>query len=122
MDLIFDPRDGEAKVMEINPRATGGVKIVFAAGVDVARQIVELALGLPVTRYPDYLDGVRLRYMHTDLLWLLKSPNRFRTKPGWFDFRRTTDQIFSIRDPWPWVTYSIQGLRKYRTEKARRGL
>lgn len=121
VDLITDPRDGRAKVMEINPRATGGVKIVFQAGVDVARQIVELALGLPVTHYPDYRDGVRLRYMHTDLLWLLHAPNRFGTRPGWFDFRRTTDQIFSLRDPWPWVTYTIQGLRKFRGEQAKRG-
>ena len=86
------------------------------------KEVRELALGLPLTRYPDYMDGVRLRYMHTDLLWLLRSPNRFRTKPGWFDFRRTTDQIFSLRDPWPWVTYTVQGLKKYRKEKAKRGL
>ena len=120
VDLIEDPRDGRAKVMEINPRVTGGVKICFAAGTDPARQIVELALGLPVTEYPDYRDGVRLRYMHTDLLWLLKSPNRFKTKPGWFDFRHTTDQIFSLRDPWPWFTYSIQGLRKLKSETEKR--
>ena len=120
VDLIEDPRDRRAKVLEVNPRVTGGVKICFLAGVDVARQIVELAMGLPVTGYPDYRDGVRLRYMHTDLLWLLKSPNRFRTKPGWFDFRRTSDQIFSLRDPWPWFTYSIQAVKKYRREMAKR--
>ena len=120
VDLIEDPRDGKAKVMEVNPRVTGGVKLVFAAGVDCARQIVELALGRHVTEYPDYRDGVRLRYMHTDLLWLLKSPNRFRAKPSWFDFRRTTDQVFSIKDPWPWFTYSIQAVKKYRGEMAKR--
>ena len=120
IDMIEDPRDGLAKVLEVNPRVTGGVKICFLAGVDVARQIVELAMGLPVTGYPDYRDGVRLRYMHTDLLWLLKSPDRFRTKPGWFDFRRTSDQIFSLRDPWPWFTYSIQAVKKYRREMAKR--
>jgi len=58
--------------------------------------------------------------MHTDLLWLLQSPNRFRTKPGWFDFRHTTDQIFNPKDPWPWFTYTVQGLRKRKTEMAKR--
>ena len=33
VDLIQDPRDGLAKVMEINPRITACVKICFAAGV-----------------------------------------------------------------------------------------
>ena len=120
VDLIEDPRDGVAKVMEINPRITASVKVCFAAGVDFARQIVELGMGLPVTDYPDYRDGVRLRYMHTDVLWFLQSPNRFKTKPGWFDFRRTTDQIFSIRDPWPWFTYTAQGLKKRKSEMAKR--
>lgn len=120
VDLIEDPRDGTAKVMEVNPRVTGGVKICFAAGTDPARQIVELALGLPVTEYPDYRDGVRLRYMHTDVLWFLRSPNRFRAKPGWFDFRRTTDQVFSLRDPRPWFTYTLQGLGKMRGEMRKR--
>ena len=120
VDLIEDPRDGVAKVMEINPRITASVKVCFAAGVDFARQIVELGMGLPVTDYPDYRDGVRLRYMHTDLLWFLQSQNRFKTKPGWFDFRHTTDQIFSPRDPWPWFTYTVQGLKKRKGEMAKR--
>ena len=36
VDLIEDPRDGVAKVMEINPRITASVKVCFAAGVDFA--------------------------------------------------------------------------------------
>ena len=120
VDLIEDPRDGVCRVMEINPRITASVKVCLAAGVDFARQIVELGTGRPVTEFMDYRDGVRLRYMHTDVLWFLQSPNRFRTKPGWFDFRHTTDQIFNPRDPWPWVTYSIQSIRKRKAEMEKR--
>ena len=120
VDLIEDPRDGVCRVMEINPRITASVKVCFAAGVDFARQVVELGMGLPVTEYADYRAGVRLRYMHTDLLWFLQSPNRFHTKPSWFDFRHTTDQIFNPRDPWPWCTYTIQGFRKRKAEMEKR--
>ncbi len=120
VDLIEDPRDGVCRVMEINPRITASVKVCFAAGVDFARQVVELGTGRPVTAFDDYREGVRLRYMHTDLLWFLQSPNRFNTKPSWFDFRRTTDQIFNPRDPWPWFTYTIQGMRKRKAEMEKR--
>lgn len=120
VDLIEDPRDGVCRVMEINPRITASVKVCFAAGVDFARQVVELGMGLPVTEYADYREGIRLRYMHTDLLWFLQSPNRFHAKPSWFDFRRTTDQIFNPRDPWPWFTYTIQGFRKRKAEMEKR--
>ena len=112
IDLIHDPRDGIAKVIEINPRITGCVKICFDAGVDFARQVVEDALDLPVTIYPEYEIGRYLRYMHTDVLWFLLSPDRWRARPSWFDFRRTTDQIFSLRDPLPGLTYSLQAFGK----------
>lgn len=120
VDLIEDPRDHIAKVMEINPRVTASVKVCFAAGVDFARQIVEYEMGQEVTAYLDYKEGCRLRYMHTDLLWFLKSSNRFRTKPSWFSFRHTTDQIWSLKDPIPWFTYTIEGLAKFKTESAKR--
>ncbi len=120
VDLIEDPRDGVCRVMEINPRITASVKVCFAAGVDFARQVVELATNRPVTAYEDYRAGIRLRYMQTDLLWFLQSPNRFHAKPGWFDFRHTTDQIFNPRDPWPWFTYTIQGMRKRKAEMEKR--
>ena len=120
VDLIEDPRDGLAKVMEINPRITACVKICFLAGVDFARQIVELRTGRPVTAFPDYRDGACLRYMHTDLLWFLQSPARFKARPSWFSFRNTADQIFSLKDPWPWFTYTLQGIKKRRAEMEKR--
>lgn len=120
VDLIQDPRDHVAKVMEINPRITASVKVCFTAGVDFAREIAEYETGQSVTEYKDYVEGKRLRYMHTDLLWFIKSPDRFHAKPSWFSFKNTTDQIWSLKDPLPWFTYTIQGLAKFKTESAKR--
>ena len=120
VDLIEDPRDGIAKVMEINPRITASVKVCFDAGVDFARQIVELETGVDVTEYPSYEIGRTLRYFQTDFLWFLKSPNRFKAKPSWFSWKNTTDQIWSWSDPWPWVTYTISGLLKFKAETKKR--
>jgi len=120
VDLIQDPRDNTAKVMEINPRITASVKVCFAAGVDFARQIIEFETGRDVTEYHDYRPGCTLRYMHTDLLWFLQSSERFKVKPSWFSFRNTTDQIFSLHDPWPWFTYSLQAIKKLVPELRKR--
>ncbi len=120
VDLIEDPRDGLVKVMEINPRITASVKICFKAGVNFARQIVEDELGQEVTSYPDYKKGVCLRYMHTDLLWFLSSPERFKTKPSWFSWKNTVDQIWSFKDPLPFFAYSIEAVMKYRREMKKR--
>lgn len=120
VDLIQDPRDHVAKVMEINPRITASVKVCFAAGVDFARQIVENETGHPVTEYKDYEIDRRLRYMHTDLLWFLESPDRFKAKPSWFSWRKTTDQIWNPKDPMPWFGYTIEGLKKYKKEQNKR--
>lgn len=120
VDLIQDPRDNIAKVMEINPRITASVKVCFAAGVDFARQIVEHETGREVTEYMDYADGCRLRYIHTDLLWFIKSPNRFKANPSWFSWKRTTDQIWSWRDPLPWFAYTTAGVLKFKNESKKR--
>lgn len=120
VDLIQDPRDHVAKVMEINPRITASVKVCTYSGVDFARQIVELETGEEVTEYLDYKTGITLRYFHTDLLWFFESPNRFKAKPSWFSWRHTTDQIWNPRDPLPWFGYTIQGFAKFGKEKRKR--
>lgn len=122
IDLIQDPRDGVAKIMEINPRITGSVKICYSAGVDFSRQIVEDYLKLPVTSYRRYQKGKYLRYLHTDVLWFLKSKDRFKCKPSWFDFRNSTDQIWSLKDPLPWFAYTISGFVKLKEDKKKRSL
>ena len=120
VDLIQDPRDHIAKVMEINPRITASVKVCIYSGVDFAKQIVEYETGRPVTEYLDYKKGICLRYMHTDILWFIESQNRFSAKPSWFSWKNTTDQIWNPRDPMPWFGYTIQGIAKFNKEKKKR--
>lgn len=120
IDLIRDPRDGVAKIMEINPRVSGSVKICFKAGVDMARQILESALNKPVTEYSNYTVGIRLRALHTDLLWFFHSRNRFKAEPSWFSNKNTSEQIFSWDDPFPWFSYTLQAFGKYKKEMNKR--
>ncbi len=120
IDLIYDPRDGIAKVMEINPRVSASVKILFQAGINIARQIIELAMEEEVSEYLEYDKGIRLRCIHTDLLWFIRSPDRFRSKPSWFNMKNTYDQIFAIDDPFPFLTFSIQGIMKRKQEIEKR--
>lgn len=120
IDLIRDPRDGTAKIMEINPRMSGSAKIVILSGVNLALQLLQMAKGEEVTEYNDYQEGIRLRCFYTDLLWFLKSKNRFRAKPSWFDLRKTYEQVFSWKDPLPYLAFSIGSLLKIKKELKKR--
>ena len=120
IDLIQDPRDGVAKVMEINPRITGSVKICYVAGVNFSEQILQDYLQEEVTPYFDYKKGQYLRYLHTDILWFLHSKTRWKCKPSWFNFRHSTDQIWMASDPWPWFTYTWASLFKIKNDKKKR--
>lgn len=120
IDLMEDPRDGVVKVIEINARISANVKLCYAVGIDIAKQILELATDKSVTAYGQYKEDTRMRCLHTDLLWFLKSPNRFRTTPNWFSVVRTTDQIFDLFDPKPFITFSIQAVLKYKREMKKR--
>ncbi len=104
LDLIEDPRDGSVRIMEVNPRICGSIKIAFLAGIDFARQILEDAFGMPVTVYTDYRKNVIMRRFLVDCAWFVKSPRRFKTKPNWFNpfFH---GQIFTASDPVPALVY-----------------
>lgn len=120
IDLIRDPRDGVAKIMEVNPRMSASAKIVILSGVNLALQLLQMAKGEEVTEYKDYRQGIRLRCLYTDFLWFLKSKDRFKAKPSWFDFRKTYEQVFSWKDPLPYLGFSIGSLLKLRKELKKR--
>lgn len=120
IDLIQDPRDNVAKIIEINPRITGSVKICFKAGVNFAQQIIEDYLGVEVTPMLDYKKDIYLRYFQKDLLWFLKSPERFKSKPTWFNFKKNVDQIWDWSDPLPFLLSSLTSFSKLKEDANKR--
>ncbi len=113
IDYMIDPRDGKAKVIEINPRVLACSKIGFVAGVNQALQVLEDAFHLPVTPMFKYKTDIRVRMSQIDFLWLLKSPDRFKSKPSWFSCKHTVDQTFSWDDPLPWFAFLFGGLHRF---------
>lgn len=120
IDLMEDPRDNSIKIIEINARISANVKICFEAGIDISKQLLQLYSGQNVSEYLDYKDDIRLRCIHTDLLWFIKSKEKLKSSPSWFSCKNTTDQIFDIRDIRPFFSFSIKSLLKYRSEMKKR--
>ncbi|MBP3634280.1 MAG: ATP-grasp domain-containing protein [Oscillospiraceae bacterium] len=119
-DFVDDLRDGTPKLLEINPRVLACAKIGFEAGLDQARQLLEMAYGEPVTAMETSGKPVNIRMSQIDVLWFLKSPDRFRAQPSWFSCKNTKDQTFSWDDPLPWFAFLLRGLGRFGKEtKAR---
>ncbi len=117
VDMIIDSRDDIPKVLEINLRSIACAKVGFIAGVDQAKQILEDLYGEEVIPQKKYKTDVRVRRSQIDWMWFLKSPDRFKTQPSWFDRKNTVDQLFSWNDPGPWFAFFIYGFRKFLRER-----
>lgn len=121
VSFMVDPRDGQAKVSEINGRISAGIKMMDLVGCTPMKFLLDKAYGAEMKPVSHKIPaGQGLRYFHTDLLWFLKSPDRFRADPSWFDFRHSKDYIFSLKDPIPFFSYAIEHLLTYKTEMEKR--
>ena len=117
VDLMIDSRDNVAKIIEINPRILACSKIGFEAGVNQAQQIIEDIYGNEVTSMMKYKSGISIRMSQIDILWFLKSKDRFNTNPSWFKLKGVRDQTFSLKDPLPWFAFLFNGLLKLKKER-----
>lgn len=122
LDVIRDPRDGVGKIMEINPRINGTVKICYFAGINVAEMILQQVQDETISVAMDYPIGLGLRYFHMDLLWFIKSKKRFKTKPSWFSWKNTVDEIFSWEDLRPAFYFTISAFHKLLNDKKTRSI
>ena len=121
LSFLLDPRDSTPKVMEINGRIPAGIKICDYSGCSPVKYMLERAYGEEIHPIDKEIPtGLSLRYFHTDILWFIKSPNRFKERPSWFSFRRCKDYIFSWGDPLPFFTYSIEHMLTYRMDMSKR--
>jgi predicted ATP-grasp superfamily ATP-dependent carboligase len=100
-DFIVDPRDGVPKLMEVNPRFTRTIRVLVEAGIDYPYELYRLALGLEPETDGAYREDVYLRYLPADLVWFLRSEERFRARPSFFRFfaKNLHYEEWSWRDP-----------------------
>ncbi len=117
VDYILDPRDNRAKILEINPRVTAGIKIGFVAGIDYADLHLKLAFGEEIPRIDGYKKGVYCRNFFLEMLWFLLSDREMKrnTTPPFFKIfgRNMVDQIFSLDDPLTGFGFFLNMIRKY---------
>lgn len=113
-DTIEDPDTGELLIMELNPRVPACVKTAFVAGINWAEIIVNGYLGLPQKEY-HYKENEYLRHLGFEVLWFLKSPNRFNTYPNWFKFFGSNihyQDMSDWSDPLPWIMGTLRNVKK----------
>ncbi len=107
-DMIEDPRDKAVKIVEINPRVPACIKAAHAAHIQYGPLLAADACNESLPPM-EYKPGARLRYIGFEILWLIKSENRFRTNPNWFNFfeKGLCFQDFNWKDPFSFWGGSI---------------
>ena len=117
VDYMVDPRDNVAKILEINPRVTAGIKIAFVSGIDFADLYLKLAYKQDITMIREYRLGTYSRNFFMEVLWFLFSDFRMKrnTDPPFFKFcgKNMVDQVFSLDDPFTGLGFFLNMLRKY---------
>lgn len=119
-DVLQRLDNGEYKIIEINPRVPASLRGAAMSGINFPEIIVNDTMGLNVPAY-DYIPGKTLRYMGIDIMWWLKSPNRFHAHPGWLRLfgKDIYYQDIYKQDPSTWWTWLAEGLTKI-TERNKR--
>ena len=109
VEFKVDPRDGEPKLMEINPRFWGSLQLAILSGVDFPYLIYRMVKEGDIEPILDYKIGVRCRWMFPgDFLHFFSNLRRFRWTPGFFNFRTNYD-ILSLKDPGPTLGRVLSG-------------
>ena len=120
IDMVYDEEAKKAKIIEINGRTGASIKSDYVSGINISQLILECELGYPVTDMTEYQDGKMITCLLPDLLWFIKSPDRFKTRPSWFRRWGVKDVIFSWSDPKPSIGFLIESIRGYRDAMKKR--
>mgnify|MGYP000035224849 CR=1 FL=1 len=111
IEFMIDPRDGQPKLMEINPRFWSSVHLSVRCGVDFPWILYQLALGNDIDPISDYVVGKRGRsLLPGDVLHFLSNPDRMQMDPKFWN-TKIPDDIISWEDPLPTVGFLLYALR-----------
>jgi predicted ATP-grasp superfamily ATP-dependent carboligase len=103
VEFKFDPRDGQYKILDVNPRTWGWHTLGKAAGIDFPYLLWQQTVGLPIAPIVAHRQAAWIREI-TDFVSIAKSRNRMaevkRLLSALFS-RRFTSATFSLLDPVP---------------------
>ncbi|MBW1680649.1 MAG: ATP-grasp domain-containing protein [Deltaproteobacteria bacterium] len=104
VEFKHDPRDGQVKLLEVNPRFWGSLALAVAAGVNFPYLLCRMSRGERFSPVEDYRVGLRCRWLLPgDILHFISNPRRGELVREFFRFRdpKTVYDIVSVRDPLP---------------------
>ena len=112
-DVLQRKDNGEYKVIEINPRVPASLRAAYVSGINFPEVIVRDVMEEMVIS-TKYVPGKKLRYMGLDILWILKSPKRFKQLSSWLSFWNgdTYYQDILANDVSTWYTWLVVGIKK----------
>ena len=113
VEFKVDPRDGLAKLMEINPRFWGSLALAIQAGVNFPLLLHKMAMGVHFDPVETYRPGVVCRWLLPgDLLHFISNPHRSRLLNDFFRFKadNTFYDILSAQDPLPAIVKILSPL------------
>ena len=109
VEFKVDPRDGVAKLIEVNPKFWGSLNLAIASGVDFPALLYRTAVDGDVAPVLEYRLGIRSRFFAGDLLHFLANPNRWRIEPPFFRFHEpgTFGDIWDSSDRLPGFAFPL---------------
>lgn len=112
-DVLIN-KEGEYKIIEINPRVPASLRAADIAGVNFPEIIVRDTLKLQTKTYT-YKTNKYLRYLGLDLMWFLKSPTRLSARPNWFlSFGKNFYfQDIYANDCSTWASWLTAGIKRF---------
>lgn len=118
---VLQTEEGEYKIIEINPRVPASLRAAAVSGINFPEIMVDYYLNGTVKEYK-YQPGKYLRFLGLDLMWFLKSPNRFKVTPSWFTFW-SKDLYYQEGGIYEWramICFLLSGIRKVFDSEARK--
>lgn len=100
LEFREDPRTGEFKFLEINPRPWGFIDLAHRAGVDMVGDFCRMVRGDPLSPELGFRTGVRfVRLIPRGLLYLWAHPRQLPTMLRWLMSRQcfTAVALYDLR-------------------------